>query len=200
MSWEALTAISSTASVVVVIVAALAAVRQLRHMRLANQLHAYLEIARFSTSEEWVEGRRFLGSLDLGDPAQLSAVTSPDIDRRILPLAVHYQHVARLLNLGLLDDGLFAAYYDMAPRVWNDLQPIAGVMRERTGAPIWVDVEYLAYRERKERILHKILRRFPADFVRHANLGDLIEAAGRSGRPSDAAQREAVAADELDKA
>jgi hypothetical protein len=198
MSWEALTAISSILSVVVVIVAALAAVRQLRHMSLANQLHAYLEITRFSSSDEWIEGRRFLRSLDLGDPAQLSAVTSPDIDRRILALAVHYQHVARLLNLGLLDDALFGAYYDMAPRIWSELQPIAAVMRERTGTPIWVDIEYLSYRERKQRILHKILRRYPADFVQYANLVDLFEAAGR--RALDAPRRASVAVEGLHEA
>lgn len=192
MSWEALTAISSIVSVVVVIVAALAAVRQLRHMRLANQLHSYLEITRFSSSDEWIEGRRFLRSLDLGDPVQLSAVTTPDVDRRILALAIHHQHVARLLNLGLLDDALFGSYYDIAPRIWSELQPIAAVLRERTGTAIWIDIEYLAYRERKQRILHKLLRRYPVDFVQRAGLAEQIEAAGR--RALDAAQREPVAA------
>jgi hypothetical protein len=62
--------------------------------------------------------------------------------------------------------------------VWKQLQPIAAVMREQTGAAIWIDFEYLVYRESKQRILAKLFRRYPVDFVNAASLGDAIAAAG----------------------
>ncbi|HEX3468372.1 MAG TPA: hypothetical protein VHT05_09870, partial [Candidatus Elarobacter sp.] len=181
----ALGALASIASAIIVLVAAIAAVRQLRHMRLANQLLSYHEIMGWAQSAESIEARRFLNSLDFSDPATIVAVTTPEVDRRLLALAAHYQNVARLLNHGVLDDVLFGAYYDMAPRVWQRLQPVAAVMRQRVGTPIWIDLEYLVYRGRKKRILPKLLRRYPADFVRDAQLTDMISA--RSSNRRDAA-------------
>ncbi|HEY4441726.1 MAG TPA: hypothetical protein VGN14_14800 [Candidatus Elarobacter sp.] len=166
MSWEALGALASFASAIIVLVAAFAAVRQLRHMRLANQLLSYNEFMTWQQSAEALEARRFLNSLDVSDPATLLAVTTPEIDQRLITLGVHYQNVARLLNNGVLDDVLFGAYYDMAPRVWKRLQPVAAVLRERSGVAIWIDFEYLVYRGQKERILEKLMRRYPADFMR----------------------------------
>jgi len=174
MSWEALTAIAAVVSAVVVLVAAIAAVRQLRHMRLANQLYSYHEINGWSQSAPGIAARAFLNSLDLTDPATLLAVTTPEVDQRLLAIGAHNQNLARLLNLGVLDEALFAAYYDMAPRIWQRLQPVAEIMRQRTKTPIWIDVEFLAYRARTGGILEKHLRRFPAAFVRDAQLENII--------------------------
>jgi hypothetical protein len=176
MSWEGLGALASLASAVIVLVAAIAAVRQLRHMRLANQLKSYHEVMAWMQSAEATEARRFLNSLDLSDPATLHAITTPAVDQRLVVLGAHFQSVARLLNLGILDDVLFGAYYDMAPRAWQRLQPVAAVMRERAGTPMWIDLEYLVYRANKKRILPKLLQRYPADFVSYARLADAISA------------------------
>ncbi len=146
MSWEALSALASLASAVIVLVAALAAVLQLRHLRLANQLHSYLELSRVTQSREMIEARRYLQGQDFGDPETLRAATTPELDRRISTIAIHYQEVARLLNRGVLDQELFGAYFDMTPRVWKQLQPVAAVIRERAGSPIWIDIEYLVSR------------------------------------------------------
>ncbi len=54
------------------------------------------------------------------------------------------------------------------------------MLREQTGAAIWLDFEYLVYREHKQRILAKLFRRYPADFVKAANLGEAMAAAGSS--------------------
>jgi len=62
--------------------------------------------------------------------------------------------------------------------VWKELQPIAALLREQTAAAIWIDFEYLAYRERKQRVLAKLFRRYPVDFVHAAGLGEAIAAAG----------------------
>ena len=128
MSWEAVSAIASIASAFIVLVAAIAAVRQLRHMRLANQLSSYFQVMAWIQSAEGIEARRFLGSLDLGDRATLLAVTTPKVDHRLSAIGGHYQNVARLLNLGVLDDSLFRSYYDMAPRVWK--QGSASLVRQ----------------------------------------------------------------------
>jgi hypothetical protein len=165
MSWEAVSAIASIASALIVLVAAIAAVRQLRHMRLANQLSSYFQVMAWFQSREGTEARRFLASLDMSDRQTLLAVTTPVVDHRLSAIGSHYQNVARLLNLGGLDDSLFGSYYDMVPR-------------EQTGAAIWLDFEYLAYRERKQRILAKLFRRYPVDFVNAASLGDAFAAAG----------------------
>jgi hypothetical protein len=121
MSWEALSAIASLASAVIVLVAAVAAVLQLRHLRLANQLESYLEVMTAQQSPEFIEARRFLQSQDFTDPVVLRAATFPELDNRIVAIGAHFQFVSRLLNLGVLDEELFASYYDIAPRVWNDL-------------------------------------------------------------------------------
>jgi hypothetical protein len=177
MSWEAVSAIASIASAFIVLIAAIAAVRQLRHMRLGNQLSSYFQVMAWIQSAEGIEARRFLASLDLSDRAALLAVTTPMVDHRLSSIGSHYQNIARLLNLGVLDDSLFGSYYDMVPRVWKQLQPIAALIREQTGAAIWIDFEYLAYRESKQRILAKLFRRYPVDFVNAAGLGDAIAAA-----------------------
>ena len=120
MSWEAVSAIASIASAIIVLIAAIAAVRQLRHMRLANQLSSFFQVMAWIQSAEGIEARRFLASLDLSDRATLLAVTTPKVDHRLTAIGAHYQNVARLLNLGVLDDSLFGAYYDMGPNGLND--------------------------------------------------------------------------------
>ncbi|HEX3631592.1 MAG TPA: hypothetical protein VHZ01_03705 [Casimicrobiaceae bacterium] len=190
MSWEALGALASFASAIIVLVAAIAAVRQLRHMRLANQLHSYHEIMAWMQSAESLEARRFLNSLDLSDPATLLAVTTPVVDQRLAALGAHYQNVARLLNLGVLDEVLFALYYDMTPRIWPQLQPVAAVMRERTGSPIWIDIEYLVYRGHKKQIVQRVLRRYPADFARNAKLTYAVSTPGSGRRESEPSDRD----------
>lgn len=164
MSWEELSSLASVASAAVVAIAAFAAVMQLRHLRLANQLQCYLEIMTGLQSPELTEARRFLQSVDFTNPEVLRAATVPDLDPRLMALGVHYQLVSRLLNRGILDDELFMSHYDTAPRVWKQLKPVAAVMRERTNSPLWIDVEYLAYRNERKGLLRKYLRRYPAEF------------------------------------
>jgi uncharacterized protein (DUF488 family) len=183
MSWEALSALASLASAVIVLVAALAAVLQLRHLRLANQLHSYLELSRVTQSREMIEARRYLQSQDFGDPEALRAATTPELDHRISTIAIHYQEVARLLNRGVLDQELFGAYFDMTPRVWKQLEPVAAVIRERAGSPLWIDIEYLVYRGEKRRLLQRYLNHYPDEFVRQAKLERFIPGVRRRDEP-----------------
>jgi hypothetical protein len=165
MFWEEVSALASAASAIIVSVAAIAAILQLRHLRLANQLQCYLEVMTGLQSPELTEARRFLQSVDFSDPEALRAATVPELDPRLVALGVHYQLVSRLLNRGVLDDELFMSHYDTAPRIWKQLQPVATVMRERTNSPLWIDVEYLVYRNEKKGLLRKYLRKYPTDFT-----------------------------------
>jgi hypothetical protein len=101
-------------------------------------------------------------------------VSTPEIDRRIMAIGVHYQNVCRLLNRGVLDEVLFASYSLMAPRDWKRLQPVAVVLRERMNQAIWIDLEYFAHRSRNGRAGRKALQHYPAAFVRSANLSDVF--------------------------
>ena len=178
MNWGAVSAFASLASTLIVLAAAITALRQLRHMRLANQMSAYYEIMSWQQSPEALEGRRFLDSLDLRDPVTLHEVTTPEIDRRIMAIGVHYQNVCRLLNLGVLDEVLFASYALMAPRDWKRLQPVAAVLRERMNQAIWIDFEYFSHRSRNGQTGRKALQRYPAAFVKSANLSEVFSLAG----------------------
>jgi hypothetical protein len=178
MNWQAASAFASLASTVIVLAAAITGLRQLRHMRLASQMSAFYQIMSWQQSAEALEGRRFLESLDLSDPTTLREVTTPEIDQRIMAIGVHYQNICRLLNLGVLDDVLFASYFAMAPRDWKLLQPIAAVARERINPAIWIDFEYFVHRSRNGRTSRKILQHYPAAFVRSSRLGDVFSAYG----------------------
>jgi hypothetical protein len=180
MSWEALTALAAVANTAIVLVAAVAAVLQIRHLRLGNQLQSYLQIMNEAQKPELIEARRYLRRQDFTNPETLEAATTPQVDPRITAVGIHFQSVARLLNRGALDEELFAPYFDMTPTVWKSLQPIAAVIRERTSVPMWIDIEYLAYRVEKKNLLHKYLKRFPDDFVHHAGIGKYIAAADRN--------------------
>jgi hypothetical protein len=176
MSWEAISAVASLASAAIVFVAAIAALIQLRHVRLANQLQSYTQFMAALQSPELTEARRYVQSLDVSDPAVIAAATTPEVDRRITAVGVHFQSVSRLLNQGVLDERLFAPYFDTTPRVWRTLEPIAAVIRERVGSPMWVDIEYLVYRAEKGRLLHKHLSAYPRAFLKAKNLDRFIDA------------------------
>lgn len=175
MSWEALTALASVASALILLVASTAAVLQLRHLRLANQLQAYLDIMTSFQSPEMSTARHFLRTCDMTDPTTVASLTSPVVEPRVLAVGAHFQMVARLLNRGVLDEELFAAYHDTAPRIWTSLKPVADVMRRRASSPIWIDFEYLVYRSKRDRLVKRFLARYPADFVKEARVGAYLD-------------------------
>ena len=175
MSWEALTALASVASALIVLVASAAAVLQLRHLRLANQLEAYLDIMTSFQSPEMTAARSFLATCDMTDPATVASLTSPVVEPRLSAVGTHYQTVARLLNRGVLDEELFGGYHDTAPRLWTKLKPVADVLRQRANSPIWIDFEYLVYRSKRDHLIKRFLARYPAEFVNEAQIGAYLD-------------------------
>jgi hypothetical protein len=189
VSWEALTALASVASALIVLVASTAAVLQLRHLRLANQLQAYLDIMTSFQSPEMNAARHFLSTCDMTDPTMVASLTSPVVEPRVQAVGTHFQMVARLLNRGVLDEELFAAYHDTAPRMWTRLKPVADILRRRTSSPIWIDFEYLVYRSKRDRLVEKFLSRFPAAFVEEAQVGAFLDGGISQDERGDPATR-----------
>ena len=175
LTWEAVAALGSIASTLILLVGAIAAVVQIRHLRLANQLEGYLQLMHEFNSSEMSEARAFVESADFTDPEALRAATQPQLDGRIRRVANHFQNVARLLNLGLLDERLFLAHVDVAAGTWRALRPVIYEIREKTGKPILIDVEYLVYRTATERMITKAIARYPKAFLDRNNLGALGE-------------------------
>ena len=165
MTWDALAALGSILSTVILAVASVAAVLQLKHLQRANQLESYAHFLGELQSPELVEARIFLESLDVTDSRVLEAVLTPQLDHRIVKIGAHFQAVCRLLNLGILDDRLFIVYHWLALGLWTQLQPIAYVLREREGAPRWLDIEYLVYRIKTNRSMLSLKRDFGASFL-----------------------------------
>jgi hypothetical protein len=175
MTWEAIAAFGSVASAVILLIAAVAAVIQIKHLRLANQLECYLQLMQELNSRDVVEARRFIESADFNDPEALRAATEPELDDRIRHIATHFQSVARLLNLGVLDEEMFAGHVATAAPVWKALRPVYRVMRERTGMPVLADLEYLADRTaRDEQWLTRYMKRYPREFVERSGIGQLL--------------------------
>lgn len=174
MTWEAVTAIAASVSAVVVAVAAVAAIMQLRHLRLAYQLESCMQLMNALQSSEMVEARRYVESLDLYDTAALQAALAAGVDPRITTVGVHYQTVARLINLGVLEGRLFAPHLATAPRVWQALQPLAYALRERLRTPIWMDIEYLVWRIDRGGLIEKLAGDYPREFLAETNIAKSI--------------------------
>lgn len=145
MTAEVIAAVGSMLSVVVLAVASVVALMQLKHLRLANQLDSYAHYTEEIQSPEMIEARAFLESLDVSDSATIERVTTPVLDRRLALFGAHFQCVCGLLNIGVLDEKMFAMYFSLAPQVWRMLKPIAYLLRERDEQPRWLDIERIAF-------------------------------------------------------
>jgi hypothetical protein len=175
MTWDAIGALGSILGVFVLAAASVAAFVQLKHLRLANQLASYALYTEQLQSAEITEARAFLESLDLSAQDVVESVITPHVDHRIVTIGAHFQAVCRLLNLGILDERVFIAYVSVAPQVWEKLKPIAYALREREGAPRWIDIEYLIYRSSKRRSLVAAKGDYDAVFLSATGLGEALE-------------------------
>ncbi len=186
MTWEAVAAFGSIASALILLIGAVAAVVQIKHLRLANQLDCYLRLMHELNSAELVEARRFIESTDFTNPQALRAATQPELDDRIRRLATHFQAVACLLNLGVLNEEMFVAHIGTAALVWRAVRPVYRIMRERSGTPLLADVEYLVYRTARDQKMLKLSKRYPKEFLERSGLDRLIEKAQAAADSADA--------------
>jgi len=175
MTWDAISALGSMLGAVVLTVASFVALLQLKHLRLANQLESYAHYVNEMQSAEITQARAFLQTLDVSDPAALEVVITPHLDHRIAILGAHFQSVCRLLNLGVLDERVFIAYVSVLPSIWSKLKPIAYALREREGAPRWIDIEYLAYRSCARKSLLAVRRDYDPQFLHETGLDAVLE-------------------------
>jgi hypothetical protein len=141
MSWEQITAIASVASACILAVASVAAIVQLRHAGNANQLTAYLTLLEQSNSLEMIAARLHFQKLDLTEPG---AVEQALDDPQVQMVANQIQATCGVVRGTSVPDALLYPLTAFAVRFWPKLAPIARLARERTGLPVWIDVQYYA--------------------------------------------------------
>ncbi len=146
MIWNILSAVGSLLAAVVLLAGSIAAVLQLKHLRLSNQLSAYLDIEREYHSPELLAARMWLEAQDFNDPVVLEAAVRDGGDPRIRTVGNYLEGIAQLVNDGVLDKGIAKRFLAAAPFYWKFLKPVALELRSQIGLPVWVDVEYLVYR------------------------------------------------------
>lgn len=182
MAWDALAALGSIAGALILLVGSIAAVVQLKHLRLANQIGAYLDIMQRFNSAEMVEARTFIDSHDFADPAVLAKVFENGLDHRALQYGGLCQTVARLINLRILDWRLFSPVILAATQSWRGLRPIAYELRKRGSSNLrWLDVECLVYRSQFELFPERIAPRayFPQNVLDAVGFPESLEKARR---------------------
>lgn len=159
------------------LVASIAALLQLKHLRLSNQLTAYLHVMEKLWSPEMVAARVWLESQDFSDLSVLDAAYN---DPRVRMVGSFFQGVGRLFNCGVLDEGLFGPpLLANFPLVWKSLKPIAVRHRALLKMPVYSDVEYVVYRYAKG-LSTMSLKPYAADFARQLDIEDLSERCARA--------------------
>lgn len=174
MAWEAITALGSIAGALILLIGAIAAVVQLKHLRVANQLECYLQLMHQMYSAEMMSARRYIEATDFTDPEILKEATTPDLDDRVRLVGIHFQTVARLINLGVLQEELFSAHIVTAGGLWNAIRPAVEVMRKRSKTPMFIDFQYLVYRFPQRETIYRFMQRarYPKEFVEMAGLSE----------------------------
>ncbi len=164
MTWEQITAMASIASAIILAVGAFAAIVQLRHARLANQLEGYLSLFAAFASPEMVEARQFVTSLEVRSVEAASKEIEQGLDPRISRMGNYLQEVGSLIRARVLERHLFVPIIGNCQDIWPKLAPYATVLRRSSGAPIWADVQYLAFVITKEDLNQSFKRAFPRAF------------------------------------
>ncbi len=145
MIWNILSAMGSLLAAIVLLAASIAAVLQLKHLRLSNQLLVFLNAAEAYQSQDLTEARVWFESQDFRDPSVVDAACSNGGDPHVRVLGTYFDRIARLINLGLVDAGLFQPITASMPFFWKRLHPIALRIGASAGLPIWADFEYLIF-------------------------------------------------------
>jgi hypothetical protein len=151
MSWEAMSAIGTFVTAFILAAASIAAIVQIKHLRAANQLTAFLEINRVLNSDEFQAAVAFVfkelpNRLRDGEFVKELTGTEP-LDRRKHPeiwLGDFWDQLGALIHLGVLEAPLFlATNMYVCPVHWQKLLPVVEFVR-RDDPRIWLEFENLA--------------------------------------------------------
>ncbi len=151
MSWEAVTATATLVTAFVLAAASIAAIVQIKHLRAANQLNAFLEINRVLNSDEFQAAVAFVFKElpnRLRDEEFVKELTGTDpLDRRQQPeiwLGDLWDQLGALIHLEVLEAPLFlASNMYVCPVHWQRLLPVVEFVR-RDDPRIWLEFENLA--------------------------------------------------------
>ena len=146
-----MTATGTLVTAFILAVASIAAVVQIKHLRAANQLAAFLEINRVLNSDEFQAAVAFVFRElpnRLRDEEFRNELTGTDpLDRRKHPeiwLGDFWDQLGALIHLGVLEAPLFlATNMYVCPAHWQRLLPVVELIR-RDDPRIWLEFENLA--------------------------------------------------------
>jgi hypothetical protein len=155
MSLELVNTLATFGTFVVIAATAIAAVVQLRHARSSNQIAALNELRETQEAPDFLAARHFVeGELSrklqepafrhqIAVPAARSDETRPLI-AKILVIGNFYEGMGILAKTGLVDKELVLQNWcDNLIVAWQNLVPIAAILRRRVGDALWENFEYL---------------------------------------------------------
>lgn len=145
---EIINTIASVGTLVVVAAAAFAAIVQLRHLRAANLLTAFLEFNDRWSSSEYVAARHFIRH-ELPQRIQTEEfqrnlpLNSTEEARHVILILDYFELAGLLVKRGVLDKDIFLdAYGSAVVREWERLHECTALLRGQS--PIaFVNFEYL---------------------------------------------------------
>ena len=160
-SQETVSTIAAVGTFVVIAATAIAAIVQLRHLRAQNQLTGLLTVlARVEDPQfnEWVDSARELISSRISESAYRRAIMDGTFERRNKPwlnLANSYDWVGSLVKHNLIpEEALLDVYSWRVIQAWDIIEPIVPLVRNRGGAGVWENFEYLVIRARQWSAAH----------------------------------------------
>ena len=161
MTPEWLTTFSSIATLLVVAVTAFAAIRQIRHMRAANQVAAFLPLTDEFTDDDVRESLNYLLSTlkaDLEDPQTRAGLMTTPISgpaRRALPALNFYERLGVLVVARVVDLELVLRYFSALPsEVWLIAEDYIAILRRTLGNEVLENLEALVVLENQWALRH----------------------------------------------
>lgn len=148
ISLEILNTVASVGTLLVVAAAALAAIVQLRHLRAANLLTAFLEFNDRWSSNEYVQARHFIRH-ELPERIRTAEFqrnlpqNSTDEARHVILILDYFELAGLLVKRGVLDRTIFLDAYGYAVvREWERLHECTALLRAESPVA-FVNFEYL---------------------------------------------------------
>lgn len=169
ISLEIVNAIASIGTLVVVAAAATAAIVQLRHLRAANLLTAFLEFDDRWSSSEYVQARHFIrhelpGRIRSAEFQRSLPQNSTEEARHVILILDYFELAGLLVKRGVLDKAIFLdAYGPAVVREWERLHECTALLRAESPAA-FVNFEYLYVTARD--FMSKTDAAYPKDLAR----------------------------------
>jgi hypothetical protein len=145
---EIINTIASVGTLLVVAAAAFAAIVQLRHLRAANLLTAFLEFNDRWSSSEYVQARHFIRHelperIRTAEFQRNLPLNSTEEARHVILILDYFELAGLLVKRGVLDKNIFLDAYGYAVvREWERLHECTALLRAQSPAA-FVNFEYL---------------------------------------------------------